>query len=99
MAFRESRIRGERAASGSIKRYRKSRPRIRLRRRSSWASSAPLGEGSRVELCFPLAKQGLVQLPAQPSYQNDLGTGLVFDGLPKATREALADYVTARLAT
>lgn len=62
-------------------------------------SSAPLRSGSRVELCFPLAREGLVQLPAQPSYQNAEGTGLVFDGLPDATREALADYVTARLGT
>lgn len=62
-------------------------------------SSAPLRSGSRVELCFPLARRGLVQLPAQPSYQNAEGTGLVFDGLPDSTREALADYVTARLGT
>ena len=60
-------------------------------------SSAPLRPDTRVELCFPLASRGLIQLPAEPCYRSDDGTGLVFSDLTDETRDALADYVTSRL--
>jgi hypothetical protein len=60
-------------------------------------STSPFHEESRVEICFPLARQGLVQIPAQPSYREGVRTGLVFDPLPDETRIALARYVEARL--
>ena len=62
-------------------------------------SSASLENDQRIELCFPLAGNGLVQIPAQASYQAGDRTGLVFDEtIPDTTRRALAEYVTARLA-
>ncbi len=63
-------------------------------------STSPLQEDAPVELCFPLADQGLVQIPAQPSYTAGDRTGLVFDeAIPETTRRALAEYVTTRLAS
>ena len=44
-------------------------------------TTTPLDEHSHVEICFPLAKQGLVQLPAVPSYHDGEHTGLVFGPL------------------
>ena len=60
-------------------------------------STSPLRAETRVELCFPLAKQGLVQIPAELSYRSAEGVGLVFGDVPAETREALSDYVTSRL--
>ena len=60
-------------------------------------SSAPLGNGGRLQVCFPLSRHGLVQLPARPSYESPEGYGLVFDPVSPETREALADYVHGRL--
>lgn len=60
-------------------------------------STAPMRSDTRVEICFPLASKGLVQLPAELSYQSPEGIGLVFGDLPEETREAISDYVTSRL--
>ncbi|MCP3984842.1 MAG: PilZ domain-containing protein [bacterium] len=61
-------------------------------------SSEALTEDQPVEVCFPLADLGLVQIVAQPSYQAGDCTGLVFDeDTPEATRRALSDYVENRL--
>ena len=52
----------------------------------------------RLDLCFALPKQGLVQLPAQPSYLNGKLAGLVFRDTSEQSRSAIADYVTSQLA-
>lgn len=62
-------------------------------------SSEVLEDDEPVELCFPLASQGLIHILATASYQAGDGTGLVFDeAIPEETRHALSDYVTDRLA-
>ncbi len=60
-------------------------------------SASSFRSDTQVELCFPLASQGLVQIPAEPCYQSEAGTGMVFNRLPETTRNLLADYVTSRL--
>jgi len=61
-------------------------------------SSVVLEDDQPIELCFPLASQGLIHVPAVASYQAGDRTGLVFDeALPEETRRALSDYVTDRL--
>lgn len=62
-------------------------------------SSEALLEDGLLEICFPLANQGLIHILASATYQAGKGTGLVFDETTsEETRRALADYVTDRLA-
>ncbi|MCP5059715.1 MAG: PilZ domain-containing protein [bacterium] len=62
-------------------------------------SSEVLEDDQPVELCFPLANQGLVHILAMASYQAGDRTGLVFDEtISEETRRALSEYVTDRLA-
>lgn len=101
------------ACPRSVPRVQDALPARATRGRESWAgairsisekgcllqSTAALENDQRVELCFPLAENGLVQVSAQTSYQAGDRTGLVFDeAIPETTRRAIADYVTARLA-
>ena len=52
---------------------------------------------ARVNELFALPKEGLVQLPAQPSYVHGKLAGLVFRDTSERSRSAIANYVTAQL--
>ena len=60
-------------------------------------STERLEPDRRIDLCFALPKDGLVQLPAQPSYVQGKLAGLVFRDTSERSRSAIASYVTSQL--
>jgi hypothetical protein len=60
-------------------------------------STERLEPDRRLDLCFALPSQGLVQIPAQPSYVDGKRAGIVFRDTSKQIRTAIAGYVTAQL--
>ncbi len=60
-------------------------------------STEQLEPDQRVDLCFALPTQGLIQIPAQPLYVNGKQAGLVFRDTSKRSRSAIASYVSAQL--
>jgi hypothetical protein len=50
-----------------------------------------------VDLCFALPREGLLQIPAQPSYLDGKLAGLVFHGTSEQSRSAIANYVNSQL--
>lgn len=60
-------------------------------------SIEPLEPDRRIDLYFALPSEGLLQIPAQPSYVDGKVAGIVFRDTSEQTRTAIADYVTAQL--
>ncbi len=60
-------------------------------------STERLEPDRRVDLHFALPSEGLLQIPAQPSYVDGKRAGLVFRNPSDQTRSAIAGYVTALL--
>jgi len=60
-------------------------------------STENLEPDRRIDLCFALPREGLLQVPAQPSYMDGKVAGLVFRDTSEQTRSAIAGYVTSRL--
>jgi hypothetical protein len=60
-------------------------------------STERLEPDRRVDLYFALPKDGLLQLPAQPSYVHGKMAGLVFRDSSERSRSAIANYVTSQL--
>jgi hypothetical protein len=60
-------------------------------------STERLEPDRRVDLCFALPREGLLQIPAQPSYVDGKRAGLVFRDTSEQMRSAIAGYVTAQL--
>jgi hypothetical protein len=60
-------------------------------------STEQLEPDQRVDLCFALPAEGLMQIPAQPIYVRGKQAGLVFRDSSDRSREAIASYVSAQL--
>jgi hypothetical protein len=60
-------------------------------------STERLEADKRLDVCFALPSEGLMQLPAQPSYVSGKRAGLVFRDTSKRSRSAIANYVNSQL--
>ena len=60
-------------------------------------STERLEPEKRLDVCFALPSEGLMQLPAQPSYVSGKRAGLVFRDTSEQSRSAIADYVNTQL--
>jgi hypothetical protein len=60
-------------------------------------STERLEPDRRIDLHFALPSEGLLQIPAQPSYVDGKVAGLVFRNPSDQTRSAIEGYVTAQL--
>jgi hypothetical protein len=60
-------------------------------------STEHLEPDQRLDLCFALPTEGLVQIPAQPLYVREKQAGLVFRDTSERSRSAIASYVSAQL--
>jgi hypothetical protein len=61
-------------------------------------SPEPVNLGSQIELSFDLPRLGTIETRAESTYQLVPDTGLVFQGTPAASREAILHFVEASLA-
>ena len=62
-------------------------------------STERLERDKRLDVCFALPSEGLMQLPAQPSYVSGKRAGLVFRDTSERSRSAIANYVDSQLTT
>ena len=60
-------------------------------------STERLERDKRLDVCFALPGEGLMQLPAQPSYVSGKQAGLVFRDTSEQSRSTIADYVNTQL--
>jgi hypothetical protein len=60
-------------------------------------STERLEPDKRLSVYFTLPSEGLMQLPAQPSYVNGKQAGLVFRDTSERSRSAIANYVNSQL--
>jgi len=60
-------------------------------------STERLEADKRLDVCFALPSEGLMQLPAQPSYVSGKRAGLVFRDTSERSRSAIANYVNSQL--
>jgi hypothetical protein len=60
-------------------------------------STERLEPDKRLNVYFTLPREGLMQLPAQPSYVNGKQAGLVFRDASERSRSAIADFVKSQL--
>jgi hypothetical protein len=60
-------------------------------------STERLEPEERLDVCFALPREGLMQVPAQPSYVRGKRAGLVFRDTSEQSRSAIADYVNTQL--
>lgn len=60
-------------------------------------STERLEPEERLDVCFALPREGLMQVPAQPSYVSGKRAGLVFRDTPEQSRSVIADYVNTQL--
>jgi hypothetical protein len=60
-------------------------------------STERLEPEERLDVCFALPREGLMQVPAQPSYVSGKRAGLVFRDTSEQSRSAIADYVNTQL--
>lgn len=60
-------------------------------------STEQLEPDRRVNLCFALPAEGLMQIPAQPLYVRGKQAGLAFRDASERSRAAIASYVCAQL--
>jgi hypothetical protein len=60
-------------------------------------STERLEPEKRLDVCFALPNEGLIQLPAQPSYVSGKRAGLIFRDTSQQTASAIANYVNAQL--
>jgi hypothetical protein len=60
-------------------------------------STERLEPEKRLDVCFALPREGLMQVPAQPSYVSGKRAGLVFRDTTEQSRSAIAHYVNTQL--
>ena len=60
-------------------------------------STERLEPEERLDVCFALPREGLMQVPAQPSYVSGKRAGLVFRDTSEQSRSAIANYVNTQL--
>ena len=60
-------------------------------------STERLDPQRRLDVCFALPREGLMQLPAQPSYVSGKQAGLVFRDTSEHSRSLIAEYVNTQL--
>ncbi len=60
-------------------------------------STERLEPEKRLSIYFTLPREGLIQLPAQPSYVSGKRAGLVFRDTSERSRSAIANYVNSQL--